>query len=204
MKSTEMPPAAIKESLREELRGRLRAMTPESRADGSRCILEACRDMPEWVRCRSVALYHPRTDEPDLWPLVESSWAEGRTVVLPSCDDSGDAYRWRRVTGPDDMVPGRFGILEPRRHCEPVDAERLDLAFVPGLGFSTDGGRLGRGKGFYDRLLQSLGGSRFGVAFAFQMLPQVPREGHDVLLDGVVTPSGCRYATSGVPQRNGH
>ena len=190
---------APKEALREELRRRLRGLTTESRAESSIGIQKRCIALPEWSRSQCVALYHPRPDEPDLWPLVEWSWAEAKMVVLPAYDASRAAYRWCRVTGSQDLVSGRFGILEPREDCERVDAVLLDLAFVPGLGFSPDGGRLGRGRGFYDRLLESVSGKCFGVAFEFQILPQIPREDHDIVLDGVITPSGCRYAPSGAP-----
>lgn len=204
MNSPGTPLTAPKEALREELRRRLRGLTAERRAESSVGIQKRCLELTEWSRSRSVALYHPRTDEPDLWPLVELSWAEDKTVVLPSYDASCAAYRWSRVTGSQDLIPGRFGILEPREHCERVGAVRLDLAFVPGLGFSPDGGRLGRGRGFYDRLLESFSGRCFGVAFEFQMLPQIPREDHDVVLDGVITPSGCRYVPSVAPLKHGH
>ena len=191
------PPSDLKGTLREELRRRLRTLDPAQRAVFSRLIREACLGLPEWSRARVMGLYHPRMDEPDVWPLVEQAWAEGKTVALPSYDERSSAYRWSRVQGAQDLTPGRYGIPEPRAHCDQVDAESLDLALVPGLGFSADGGRLGRGRGFYDRLLASFRGKCLGVAFDFQMLPRIPREDHDVRLDGVITPSGCRFAPTG-------
>jgi 5-formyltetrahydrofolate cyclo-ligase len=191
------PPTDLKGALREELRRRLRALSPEERGESSRLIRNACVGLPEWSRARVTGLFHPRSDEPDIWPLVEVAWAAGKTVTLPAYDAVRSVYRWSRVRGPQDLAPGRYGIAEPRAHCDPVDAESLDLALVPGLGFSTDGGRLGRGRGFYDRLLVSFRGKGLGVAFDFQVLPQIPREDHDVRLDGVITPSGCRFAPTG-------
>lgn len=188
---------AAKGALREDLRRRLHGFSPGERGDSSERIRRRCIGLPEWGSSRVIALYHPRRDEPDLWPLVESAWAEGKEVVLPSHDATLAAYRWRRVGGAGDLEPGRFGIPEPSVRCPEVPTPRLDLAFVPGLGFSPDGVRLGRGLGFYDRLLESFRGRCFGVAFDFQMLPRIPREDHDVGLDGVITPSGCWFAPSG-------
>ena len=204
MNPPEPPLPALKSVLREELRQRLRELAPHERDEASLRIRERCHDLPEWKAARVIALYHPTADEPDLWPLAERAWSEGRGVVLPAFEAATSAYRWSRVGGPDDLVPGRFGILEPGPHCQPVEAVSLDLVLVPGLGFSTDGGRLGRGRGFYDRLLESVGGRVFGVAFDFQLLPRIPREDHDVGLDGVITPSGCRYAPPGAPLTHGH
>ena len=186
-----------KGALREEFRRRLRDLPAGERDASSERIRRQCMALPEWSRARTLALYHPRPDEPDLWPLAVVAWAEGRQVVLPSHDPARGAYRWRRVDGPMDLVAGRFGILEPSPDCEEVANPLLDLAFVPGLGFSYDGVRLGRGQGFYDRLLESFRGRSFGVAFDRQLLPRIPREEHDFGLDGVITPSGCRFAPKG-------
>jgi 5-formyltetrahydrofolate cyclo-ligase len=197
MKGVAGDPRVSKVALREECRRRLRDLPASERDADSERIRQHCRALPEWGAARVLALYHPRPDEPDLWPLAAIAWAEGRQVVLPSHDPARGAYRWRRVTGPGDLVTGRFGIPEPAPCCEEVVTPLLDLAFVPGLGFSEDGVRLGRGQGFYDRLLESFRGRSFGVAFDRQLLPRIPREDHDFGLDGVIIPSGCRFAPTG-------
>ena len=197
MKAVAGDPRESKATLREEFRRRLRDLSAGERDVSSERIRRCCMALPEWGRARVLALYHPRPDEPDLWPLASIAWAEGRQVVLPSHDPVRGAYRWRRVMGPGDLVSGKFGIPEPSSHCGEVLTPLLDLAFVPGLGFSEDGVRLGRGQGFYDRLLESFRGGSFGVAFDCQILPRIPREDHDFRLDGVITPSGCRFAPTG-------
>jgi len=65
MDSPGTPFTAPKEALREELRRRLRGLTPESRAESSIAIQKGCIALPEWSRCQCVALYHPRPDEPE-------------------------------------------------------------------------------------------------------------------------------------------
>jgi 5-formyltetrahydrofolate cyclo-ligase len=202
------PPAAslsaLKSALREDLRRQLRGLEAGLREEWSLRIRERCLELPEWSDCRVLGLYYPRADEPDIWPLAERAWSAGKCVVLPAYDEVSAAYQWCRIDSSEDLVSGRFGIPEPRSRCDRVDAVRLDLAFVPGLGFSPDGGRLGRGRGFYDRLLEFFRGRSYGVAFDFQMLPQIPREGHDVELTGVITPSGSRFVPSGVALKHGH
>ena len=195
---------ALKSALREDLRRLFRGLEAGQREEWSLRIRERCLELPEWSDSQVVGLYHPRADEPDVWPLVERAWSAGKCVVLPTYDEVSATYQWCRIASFEDLVPGRFGIPEPRSRCDRVDAVRLDLAFVPGLGFSTDGGRLGRGQGFYDRLLRFFRGRSYGVAFDFQMLPQIPREGHDVELTGVISPSGCRFVPSGVALKHGY
>ena len=66
---------------------------------------------------------------------------------------------------------------------------RLDLALVPGIGFTLDGGRLGRGKGYYDRLLAEVPVMKCGVAFECQIADEFPLESHDVQLNCILTPT---------------
>jgi 5-formyltetrahydrofolate cyclo-ligase len=77
---------------------------------------------------------------------------------------------------------------------------RLDFALVPGLGFTTDGRRLGRGKGYYDRVLAQVRGFKCGVAFDQQIVDEIPAEPHDAQLDCILTPTRwCRVTRGAVP-----
>jgi 5-formyltetrahydrofolate cyclo-ligase len=89
-----------------------------------------------------------------------------------------------------DVAPGYRGILEPHpTRTPPVALETLELAIVPGVAFDTEGGRLGFGMGFYDRLLGQLRQAipKIGMAFEFQVVPRLPRQAHDIRLDAIVT-----------------
>jgi len=88
-----------------------------------------------------------------------------------------------------DFTEGKFGILEPAAACEVADLKRLDLILVPGVAFDWQGHRLGRGKGFYDRLLAAVSGKTCGVGFDQQVVATLPVEPHDVRLNCILTPS---------------
>ena len=94
-----------------------------------------------------------------------------------------------------DIVTGRFGIREPRTGCARLSLKRLDLILVPGIAFDLDGHRLGRGRGYYDRLLGELQGARCGVAFDQQIVDRVPIEPHDMRLSCIVTPTRWQSVT---------
>jgi len=94
-----------------------------------------------------------------------------------------------------DLSPGQFGIPEPASSSPQRTLNVLDLIFVPGIGFTFAGARLGRGKGYYDRLLSTISGIRCGVAFDWQIVAELPAEAHDIRLDCVVTPSQWRNIT---------
>ena len=183
--------AAAKLAWRRELRRAVAAMPAEARAAGSAEIRERLTGGPVWRAARSVLFYAPRPDEPDLWPLLAAGLAAGKAVYLPRHVPEGDFYEAAQVRDPErDVTVGRFGVREPTTAAPAEGQNQLDLVLVPGLGFDPDGWRLGRGRGYYDRLLATFRSPACGVAFTEQMIARVPREPHDVRLDWIVTPGG--------------
>jgi 5-formyltetrahydrofolate cyclo-ligase len=90
-----------------------------------------------------------------------------------------------------EIVSGQFGIREPDPDCIEIPSHQLDLVLVPGVAFDLHGRRLGRGKGFYDRLLTEVRGMKCGVAFDEQVLNEIPKESHDIHMNFILTPTRC-------------
>ena len=88
-----------------------------------------------------------------------------------------------------DLLVGRFGIREPETWCSQIELNRLDFTLVPGVAFDLQGRRLGRGKGFYDRMLAAVRGTTCGVAFDEQIVEEVPVEPHDTRVNCILTPT---------------
>ncbi|MEY4385983.1 MAG: hypothetical protein RLY20_1266 [Verrucomicrobiota bacterium] len=143
-----------------------------------------------WKESRSVLLFSPLPQEPNIRPLLHDALAKGKTTALPRFNPNLSSYEAAILTGSDrDFVKGKFGILEPSLSCRAMPMNRLDLVLVPGVAFDWHGRRLGRGKGFYDRLLAEVSGKTCGVAFDQQLVEVVPVEPHDVRLNCILTPS---------------
>jgi len=99
-------------------------------------------------------------------------------------------YTACRITDPEkDIRVGQFGIREPNARCEQISLNLLDLILTPGVAFDLHGWRLGRGKGFYDRLLAAVHGTTCGVAFDEQIVAQIPVEPHDTHVNCILTPT---------------
>ena len=131
-------------------------------------------------------------DEADVWTLLEETLAGGRIAALPCYDAASNDYLACRVQNPQTEVgPGQFGIREPKAGCPEIPLERLGLILVPGLAFDLNGGRLGRGRGFYDRLLLQIRGVKCGIAFDEQIVEAVPMGKLDVRMDFILTPTRC-------------
>jgi 5-formyltetrahydrofolate cyclo-ligase len=129
--------------------------------------------------------------EPDLLPLLRALANEGREVFLPRWNVTSQRYEPAKMPADGNLVAGPFGVFEPPLPTPAVSHEPLDLILVPGLAFDADGRRLGRGRGFYDRILAQSGPARrWGVAFDLQIVEVVPCEMHDVKLDRIATPAG--------------
>ncbi len=160
----------------------------------SAAVVATLRGWEVWKSARSLAGFSAVPGEPQ----VLDPWPPDRKIALPRV--AGDQLILHWVTGPDDLVKGHFGILEPSSSAPVADPNGLDLILVPGIAFDREGGRLGRGRGYYDRLLAGASAFKVGVCFDSQIVPEVPREPHDIRMDAVVTPSGVKWITSLAPR----
>ncbi len=165
-----------------ELRRRLRAV-PGHCVGVSEVVLAS--DL--WAKASAILLFAPDASEPDLTPLFHVEHAR-----LHAPRVSQDVLEVAQVTaspGGAGWRRGRYELWEPTGDA--VDPTCLDLVIVPGVAFARDGRRLGRGGGFYDRLLASLPTvATCGVCCNERLLDDLPTEPHDVRVQAVATPTG--------------
>ncbi|MFQ9759657.1 MAG: 5-formyltetrahydrofolate cyclo-ligase [Alistipes communis] len=174
----------VKKEIRERMRQLNRALDSRQRLRASAAIFSAVERLPEFRAARTVAVFAALPDEPATDEVL-ARWASTRRVVLPRVE--GDAMRFYACR-PDALVFGAFGILEPQGE-RPCPAGEIDLVVCPGVAFTADGRRLGRGRGYYDRYLgdPAFRGFRVGVCYAHQLVDDLPVEPHDVRMDRVIT-----------------
>lgn len=133
---------------------------------------------------KTIATFAALPGEVDLSSLVGKIQ---RRWVFPKV--RGERLEFRLVTDPTTgLLPGYHGILEPDDDLPLVDPEKIDAFLCPGLGFDPHGGRLGRGKGFYDRLLAQArpDAEKIGVCFPCQIVDRLETEPHDIRMDRVI------------------
>jgi 5-formyltetrahydrofolate cyclo-ligase len=169
-----------KTALRAKMRGI--AKTREDLHVQSANLAEQLRNWPLWQSSSSIAGFSALAGEPD----VLDPWPADKRIALPRV--SGLDLTFHRVASRAELQAGSFGILEPSAEA-PAACDKFDLILIPGLAFDRHGGRLGRGKGFYDRFLAAARGTRAGVCFDDQIVGKVPTGPHDLRVDFVVTPS---------------
>ena len=172
-----------KNEIREAMKARRKALTPEARRAASEII---CAKLTALNFHSPIAVYLASPQEIDLSPFIRKMLAMGVKVVAPRWN--GETYELAVLKGLDDahLRKGPMGILEPAE-AEIVSPKEVEVWLVPGLAFTRNGKRLGYGGGWYDRLLSDL---KFplsiGIAHAFQVVDDLPSETHDILLSKVV------------------
>lgn len=188
-----------KRVLRGTVQQALSRMSEDERERASTAARERLVSQPEWRRARAVLLFAPMAWELDVWPLAREVLESGRVLALPCYNRHARGYEVRLVKHlEEDIAAGYYGIREPGLNCEMAHVNQLDLLVVPGVAFDRHGHRLGRGKGYYDRLLCGACGTKCGTGFDQQLVDRVPVAAHDIRLDCILTPTHW-IRTSGEP-----
>jgi len=153
----------------------------------SRPVCEALR---QWLAARphlkTIAVFSALPGEIDLSDFITHHpgirWAYPRVI-----DDNG--LKFHQVHNPAaDLLPGNFSILEPSPTLPEIPPAEIDAFICPGLAFDPTGGRLGRGKGYYDRILEKArpDALKIGVCFPEQIVPETFSEPHDIHMDAII------------------
>src|SRR5215469_8710921 len=143
-------PSQAKAALRAEILARRKSMTSDNRALAGRQLRDTLLELPEMQMAGTVAAYVSVGTEPDTRGLVYALWKRGTYVLLPLLQPDGE-LDWASYEGPDSLVPGPRGLLEPGEPARGVEAiARVDMVLVPTLAADTFGIRLGRGGGSFD------------------------------------------------------
>ena len=174
--------------LRKELRRKLDVLGPTERTRRSQSILERLFSHPRFVQAKTLLSYVARAPEVETWPIVERALEERKKVYLPRVNPESRQIWIIEISGQEKLEPGSYGILEPPFDKSRVgDPKDLDFVVVPGLGFDPQGGRLGRGGGYFDRFLKEAKKAyKIGLSFECQVVEAVPRGIHDIEVDEVL------------------
>jgi 5-formyltetrahydrofolate cyclo-ligase len=151
--------------------------------------------LPEYEAAKTVLFYIDVRAEVRTRHTLPDALASGKKIIVPWCNDQGELELFH-LTSMEELAIGMYKILEPKpelrllpeKSARPAD---LDLVMVPGVAFDRRGGRMGHGKGYYDKLLQHARRDTPLVALAFecQLFHEIPTAAHDIFMDKIVTES---------------
>lgn len=179
-----------KKILRKQISSVKKLIPLEEKIRRSDAVMERLLEHPEYKKSKKILFYWSMDDEVFTKQTVIQAYNEGKEVYLPVVE--GDNLRIRLFEGAAAMVAGEsFAIPEPSEDSPEASIDDMDLAVVPGVAFDAQCSRMGRGKGYYDRLLSAATKEgrpyTIGVCFDFQLVPKVPVEECDKPLDCVIS-----------------
>lgn len=141
--------------------------------------------LPQFAAAHTILIYSSLPDEVDTSTFISRILGDKR-VVLPLV--SGNDLLLKELRPEESLAQGYMGIYEPSSDAPDVQPQEIDFAVIPGVAFTRDGWRLGRGRGFYDRLLPQLHAYTVAAAYPAQIVPSLPCDPWDVKLDCVIFP----------------
>jgi 5-formyltetrahydrofolate cyclo-ligase len=150
------------------------------------CIHNTLTSLQQYTQSHSICFYVSTKQEVDTIRLIKEELAlKKKRIIVPKIE--GNTLKLYKITSWKDLHTGAYSLLEPKTECKHVDPKEIDIFIVPGIAFGKDKTRIGRGEGYYDRLLHDAHGTKISLAYDEQISLTVPHGAKDVQLDIIVT-----------------
>ena len=180
-----------KAAIRKEILERRESQDPKIRAAQSRSITKTLLSHKAFQKADKILIYLSKDGEVGTDNLLGHAFELGKRVCVPVVGRENEELRISELPGPEiSFRLGAFGVREPAEEdLNFVPPDQIDPVVAPGLAFDRRGGRIGYGKGYYDRLLSRLDSHvpRIALAFDFQVLDDVPQDENDIRVDAIIT-----------------
>lgn len=200
-----MPVSTAKQRLRDRLRMQRRALADADVVERSRRISRAFGASAIFRDARQVVLYSPTENEVETEAIWQHARQESKRVYYPRLTTDRQKVEFVLRSEGQSLVPGAFDIPVPLGEELLAGVTATDVVVTPAVAFDLVGHRLGRGRGYYDRAFRSVlaGALRVGIAYAFQVIDEVPSDIRDERVDYVVTEADCLECTPrSLPRRS--
>jgi 5-formyltetrahydrofolate cyclo-ligase len=172
-----------KKALRLEMRAKKKQLPDTERLNKSALIFKQLEPLESFKNARVILLYWSMDDEVHTHAFIEK-WSKHKTILLPVVD--GEHLRLKQFLGKDNMQAGELMAIPEPTGPDFDKPTSIDLIIVPGVAFDKQKYRMGRGRGFYDRLLAQTKALKIGICFNFQLVDSIPKEAHDIPMDAVI------------------
>lgn len=171
-----------KKAVRQAVRAEIAKLSEEEKKLLSASIFEKIHCLEEVQGASTIALFISLSDEPQTSTIIEQL-SHHKRIVVPRIE--GEEMEFYDIS--EGLERGAFGIMEPIAST-PIEPSEIDVMVVPGVVFTRNGARCGRGKGFYDKYLSRDGFRAYtiGVCYPCQVVEELPTEPHDRVLDKVI------------------
>ena len=186
-----------KSQIREEIAKKIAALSAKEIAEKTKAIENRLFDFANFLESKITLLYINNEHEVQTANILKRAFAFNKIVVLPAYNTQNFEIELKKVDNLEkDLCMGPRQILQPdETSCKVVPIDKIDIAIIPAVALDEKGGRIGSGKGYYDRLIPRLAITTRKVALAFedQIIAQVPIESHDKHVDIIITEDRVIY-----------
>ena len=172
-----------KEDIRKSIRQKKKLLSSEDKLQAAELVFKQLFQLEQWKKANRVLVYHSLPDELQTIEYLDKMLS--KELFLPKVD--GDTLK---IVAYDKsrLITGAYNILEPDdNNYFPV--EDIELIIIPGVAFDKQKNRLGRGKGYYDKLLSNTNALKIGICYDFQIIDEIPTNSHDIKMDIVIAPN---------------
>jgi len=187
----------VKSQIREEIAEKFATLSANEIAEKTKAIENRLFDFANFLESKITLLYVNNKHEVLTENILKRAYSYNKIVVLPVYNTENFEMELKKVDNLEkDLNPGPRDILQPdESRCKVVPIDKIDIAIIPAVALDEKGGRIGSGKGYYDRLIPRLAITTRKVALAFeeQIIPQVPIESHDKHVDIIITENRVIY-----------
>ena len=175
-----------KKELRKTLIRKRKNLPPDYRQSADKQIFHTLTNLDTFKNAKTIFCYVSKEDEVDTHLLIKHAIDFSKRIVVPKCVERGIMHAFA-IQSFDDLIPGKYGILEPKEDCELVCPSEIDFAIVPCLSCNSEGYRLGYGGGFYDRYLQERTFIKAAICYNELLSENIPVEEFDQKVDLIIS-----------------
>lgn len=172
-----------KKYIRDEIRKIKSVLSDFEKNKASEIIFSRLVKSKEWNKAQNILLYYSLPDE--LHTNIFFEKIKDKNLFLPKVEGNDLIILPYKK---NELTKGAFSILEPQGYSG-INPDILELIIVPGVAFDKELNRLGRGKGYYDKLLSLCKALKIGICYDFQLIDKIPTETHDIKMDIIITPT---------------
>lgn len=177
-----------KEEIRKAIRKRKSLLSDAEKHDAASKVFTALEKFTPFINAKKVLLYHSLPDELPTHEFIEK-WHTKKSIFLPRVNgDNLEILPYKPTT----LQFGAYNIKEPNGN-DITNINDIELIIVPAIAYDRNGNRIGRGKGYYDRLLSKASATKIGVGYDFQLIDTIKTEPHDIAMDLIITVSNIVY-----------
>lgn len=182
-----------KQTVREEIKTRRGKANQREITKNNKEIVSHISVSRMFLEGKVIMAFLPTADEVNIDPVLQLALSSGKILCVPRILDKEGNMEAAQLTAMKQLPRDEFDIRTVPEPYEVIAPEDIDLVLVPGMSFTQDGSRLGKGKGFYDRFLPRCTKAKtLGVAYEFQVVRELPLNAHDIKVNYLVTEKALR------------